>query len=122
LGGCWLESADEAVEVGAGELPLERGGDLLVAAAKLEQGALKGVIGLGLDPVRVSKQLEHTNAGFTASTYAHEFERARHADDLRKQIGGGFGRLLDVNEMSASARSEPQPEPAKVAEISQIHG
>jgi hypothetical protein len=43
LGGCWLESAGEAVEVGAGELPLERGGDLLVAAADLEQGALKGV-------------------------------------------------------------------------------
>jgi hypothetical protein len=43
LGGCWLESAGEAVEVGAGELPLERGGDLLVAAAELEQGALKGV-------------------------------------------------------------------------------
>jgi hypothetical protein len=43
LGGCCLESAGEAVEVGAGELPLVRGGDLLVAAAELEQGTLKGV-------------------------------------------------------------------------------
>jgi integrase len=80
------------------------------------------IVGLGLDPVRVSKQLGHTNAGFTASTYAHEFERARHADDLRKRVDDGFGRLLDVNEMSTSAQNETQPEPPKVAEVSQIRG
>jgi hypothetical protein len=31
-----VESLGEAVEVGAGELPLERGGDLFVAAAERE--------------------------------------------------------------------------------------
>jgi hypothetical protein len=32
-----VESLGDAVEVGAGELPLKRGGDLLVAAAEREQ-------------------------------------------------------------------------------------
>lgn len=36
LGGGWVGLVGEAVEVGAGELPLERGGDLLVAAAEGE--------------------------------------------------------------------------------------
>jgi len=30
------------------------------------------IVGLGLDLVGVGKQLGHTNAAFTASTYAHE--------------------------------------------------
>jgi hypothetical protein len=36
LGGWWVELVGEAVEVGAGEFPLEWGGDLLVAAAEGE--------------------------------------------------------------------------------------
>ena len=36
LGGGWVESLGEAVEVGAGELPLERLGDLFIAAAERE--------------------------------------------------------------------------------------
>lgn len=55
------------------------------------------IIGLGLDTVRVSGQLGHTNAGFTASTYAHMFDQARHADELRDRMEKGYGRLLDVN-------------------------
>lgn len=63
------------------------------------------IVGMGLDVVRVSKLLGHTNAGFTASTYAHEFEQARHADDLRDRMAAGYGRLLDVNAMSTSGRN-----------------
>jgi integrase len=54
------------------------------------------IVGLGLDPVRVAKQLGHTNAAFTTSTYAHMFEKARHADELRDQLSSGFGGLLDA--------------------------
>ena len=78
------------------------------------------LIGLGLDPVRVSKQLGHKSAAFTAATYAHEFERARHADELRARMAEGYGRLLDVNEMSTSARNQAQQESAKLASIARI--
>lgn len=111
---------------------VSRGIERAVKRAKLGDGvsahnlrhtfASQLIVGLGLDPVRVSKQLGHTNAGFTASTYAHEFERARHADDLRKQMSDGFGRLLDVNEMSAEGGNTPQPEPAKIVQISRKRG
>jgi integrase len=80
------------------------------------------IVGLGLDPVRVSKQLGHTNAGFTASTYAHLFEHARHADELRDRMADGYGRLLDVNAVSTGARNGAQPEPPKVAAISRSRG
>jgi integrase len=78
------------------------------------------LIGLGLDPVRVAGQLGHTSAAFTAATYAHEFERARHADDLRERMALGYGRLLDVNAMSTSARNSPQRSPEEVASIAGI--
>lgn len=84
-----------------------RGIERAVERAKLGDGisahsfrhtfASQLIVGLGLDPVRVSKQLGHTNAGFTASTYAHLFEQARHADELREQMAQGYGRLLDVS-------------------------
>jgi len=80
------------------------------------------IVGLRLDPVRVAKQLGHTSAGFTTSTYAHMFEQARHADELRDQMQAGFGRLLDVNSVSTSGRKGTQPKAAKVAGIKPIHG
>jgi integrase len=55
------------------------------------------IVGMGLDPVRIAHQLGHTNAAFTASCYAHLFEQARHADELRERLELGYGRLLDVN-------------------------
>jgi integrase len=80
------------------------------------------IVGLGLDPVRVAKQLGHTNAGFTASTYAHLFEQARHAEELRERMAAGFGRLLDVNTMSTSGRNPAKPSGVEVAAISGIRG
>ena len=41
----------------------------------------------GLDPVRVQQQLGHARPSITLDVYAHMFERARHADDLRERIG-----------------------------------
>ena len=72
--------------------------------------------------MRVSRLLGHTNAGFTASTYAHMFEQARHADELRERMADGYGRLLDVNEMSTGARNQPKPAPSKVVAISGMRG
>jgi hypothetical protein len=80
------------------------------------------IVGLRLDPVRVSKQLGHTNASFTQDTYAHLFEQARHADELRKQLEHSFGRLLDVNTMSTSGRNQPQPQAAGTAQVSHLRG
>jgi len=68
----------------------------------------------------VAGQLGHTSAAFTAATYAHEFERARHADDLRERMAVGYGRLLDINAMSTSTRNPPQHAPAKAASITPI--
>ena len=45
-----------------------------------------------------------TNAGFTASTYAHMFEQARHADELRERMADGYGRLLTM-----STNCQPAP-------------
>jgi integrase len=75
------------------------------------------VVGLGLDPVRVAKQLGHRNAGFTAATYAHMFEQARHANELRDRMSQGYGCLLNVNTMSTGARNQSQPQPAKISEV-----
>jgi integrase len=58
------------------------------------------IVGLNLDPVRVQKQLGHTDPAFTMKTYAHMFEQSRHATELRDKLAGGFGHLLDVTEMS----------------------
>ena len=43
LGGGSVELVSEAVKAGAGELPLERRGDLLVAAAEREEMSLERV-------------------------------------------------------------------------------
>ena len=66
------------------------------------------IVGLGLDPVRVSRLLGHTSPAFTASTYAHMFEQARHADELRERMADGYGRLLEVEATGGrSTAAEP---------------
>jgi integrase len=92
-------------------------GDGISAHSLRHTYASQLIVGFGLDPVRVSKQLGHSNAGYTASTYAHLFEQARHADELRERMGDGFGRLLDVNKMVTRGRNEAKPEPAEIAMI-----
>ena len=44
------------------------------------------ILGLGLDPVRVSKIAGHSNVSVTLNTYADEFDRAMHRDDLFARI------------------------------------
>jgi integrase len=61
------------------------------------------IIGLRLDPVRVSRLLGHTSPAFTASTYAHMFEQARHADELRNRMADGYGRLLELKATSSAS-------------------
>lgn len=67
------------------------------------------IVGLKYDPVSVSRQLGHKKPSFTQDVYAHLFDRARHADELRDRLERGFGHLLDgVNAMSTGARNGPQ--------------
>lgn len=44
------------------------------------------IVGLGLDPVQVSRQLGHAAPSITLDTYSHLFDRARHAEDIRKRM------------------------------------
>jgi integrase len=62
------------------------------------------IVGLNLDPVRVSRQMGHTRASFTQDCYAHLFEEARHATEMRDELEQGFGHLLrNVNMVVATA-------------------
>jgi integrase len=49
------------------------------------------ILRLGVDPVRVAKIAGHSNVTVTLNTYADEFDKARHRDDLV-----GASRLLDL--------------------------
>jgi integrase len=52
------------------------------------------ILGLGLDPVRVSKIAGHSNVSVTLNVYADEFDQAMHRDDLRARIEqAGFGAV-----------------------------
>jgi integrase len=69
------------------------------------------IVGLNYDPVSVSRQLGHKNPSFTQDTYAHLFDKARHAAELRRRLDEGFGHLLDgVNAMSTDGRNAAQPQ------------
>jgi integrase len=52
------------------------------------------IVGLGLDPVRVARIAGHSNVAVTLNTYADEFDKAMHRDDLMQRIEkAGFGAL-----------------------------
>jgi integrase len=52
------------------------------------------IVDLRYDPVNVARQLGHADPATTLRTYAHLFEKARHADELREGLGERFGHLL----------------------------
>jgi integrase len=52
------------------------------------------ILGLGLDPVRVAKIAGHSSVTQTLNTYAEEFDKAMHRDDLLARItAAGFGSI-----------------------------
>lgn len=52
------------------------------------------ILGLGLDAVRVAKIAGHANVSVTLNTYAEEFDKALHRDDLMARIErAGFGAI-----------------------------
>ena len=52
------------------------------------------ILGLGLDPVRVARIAGHSNVSVTLNTYADEFDKALHRDDLMARIeSAGFGAV-----------------------------
>lgn len=52
------------------------------------------IVGLGLDSVRVARIAGHSNVAVTLNTYAIEFDKAMHRDDLMQRIEkAGFGAL-----------------------------
>lgn len=55
------------------------------------------IIDVGLDVVQVSRMLGHANVGTTLDVYAHLFDEARHAADVRSRMARSeFARLLDA--------------------------
>jgi integrase len=54
------------------------------------------VVDLGVDAVQVSKMMGHSKASITTDTYAHLFDKARHADAIRASMANSaFGHLLN---------------------------
>lgn len=57
------------------------------------------IVDLGLDVVQVSRILGHSNVSTTLDIYAHPFEEAPHAADIRARMSGSeFAKLLDASE------------------------
>jgi integrase len=55
------------------------------------------ILDLKLDVVTVSRQLGHARPSITSDVYAHLFDQARHAEDIRERMGkSDFGKLLDA--------------------------
>ena len=52
------------------------------------------IVELRLDPVNVARQLGHSDPSVTLRAYAHEFAKARNADDTRAGFEARFDRLL----------------------------
>ena len=75
------------------------------------------IVGLKLDPARVAAQLGHASPAITLGVYAHVFEQARHADELRDALDQGFGHLLAGNRLSTSRRNETQLPEALAASV-----
>jgi integrase len=60
------------------------------------------IVGLKLDPVAVAKQIGHSNPATTLRVYSHEFDKARHADDMRTAMSERFGGLLEAAAVASS--------------------
>jgi len=62
------------------------------------------IIDLGLDAVRVQRQLGHSRTSVTLDRYAFLFEQARHADELRSRIATSpYAALLSADLKQANA-------------------
>jgi integrase len=72
---------------------IARAGDGLSAHSLRHGFASMLIVGLRYDAVSVAGQLGHAKASTTMNVYAHEFEEARHADELREQFGAHYGHL-----------------------------
>jgi integrase len=55
------------------------------------------IVGAKLDPVAVAAQLGHSNPATTLRLYAHLFDKAKHADEVRDKLEAEFGRLLNAS-------------------------
>ena len=76
------------------------------------------IVGLRYDAVSVARQVGHTKPSITLDTYAHLFDKAKHADELRDQFAKGFGHLLeDVTTMSNEGGNQPQSDLPPVTRI-----
>jgi hypothetical protein len=64
-------------------------------AALLHRFTSHLILGPGLDPVRVAKIAGHSTVSVTLDTYAEEFDKAQHRDDLIQRIEqAGFGAVV----------------------------
>jgi integrase len=78
--------------------------------------ASRMIVDLGLDVVQVSRILGHASPATTTDIYAHLFDEARHAADIRARMSRSeFARMLepitDPNAitLTAAARTPSQP-------------
>lgn len=80
------------------------------------------ILDLGMDPVRVSKQLGHSKPSVTQDVYADLFDRARHADEQREAMAAStFATALDGNVVETPTRTQPHPDgDGEVAEVVEL--
>lgn len=71
---------------------------------------------------RVAARLGRASPAITLAIYAHVFEQARHADELRDALDQGFGHLVAGNTMSTNRRNGLQDRQPAAASVSRIRG
>jgi hypothetical protein len=69
------------------------------------------ILDLKLDIVTVSRQLGHARPSITSDVYAHLFDEARHADDIRERMGKS-----DLESCSRRRRAESDQIPTTARE------
>ncbi len=86
---------NKGIVVAAEKAGLHTEGDERVTTHDLRRTYISHlIIGLGLDPVQVSKIAGHSNVSVTLNIYAEEFEKGLPRDDLMARIAkAGFGAV-----------------------------
>ena len=86
---------NQGIVVAAEKAGLHKEGETTVTTHDLRRTFTSHLIlGLGLDPVRVSKIAGHSSVSVTLNIYADEFDKAQPRDDLFARIEqAGFGAI-----------------------------
>jgi integrase len=86
--------AERGLSKAADDAGLNRDGVPALSCHDLRHTYGSHLVRSGLDIVRISRQLGHAKPSITLDVYSHEFEQARHADDVQAKLTASFGGIL----------------------------